>query len=142
MKHFGSNLGILMVSETKIDDTFLESEFLIEDFSTLNRLDWVLLYIRQDIPSKYFKKSQWTKHSTDFFVELNLRSRKWLLGCSYSPHKEKITSHLSNLSTALDKLWMDYENITLQGDFNVEVDEKNIPEFMSSLRNLIEQKTF
>ena len=36
---------------------------------------------------------------------------------------------------------MDYENITLQGDFNVEVDEKNIPEFMSSLRNLIEQKT-
>ena len=36
---------------------------------------------------------------------------------------------------------MDYENVTLQGDFNVEVDEKNIPEFMSSLRNLVEQKT-
>ena len=48
MKHFGSNLGILMVSETKIDDTFLESEFLIEDFSTL---DWTAM--RKEFCSTY-----------------------------------------------------------------------------------------
>ena len=51
MKNFGSNLGILMVSETKIDDTFLESEFLIEDFSTLNRLDWTAM--RREFCSTY-----------------------------------------------------------------------------------------
>ena len=48
MKHFGSNLGILMVSETKIDDTFLESEFLIEDFSAL---DWTAM--RREFCSTY-----------------------------------------------------------------------------------------
>ena len=61
-----------------------------------------------------------------FFVELNLRSKKWLLGCSYDPHKEKITSHLSNLGIALENLCTVYENITVLGDFNVEVEEKNI----------------
>ena len=37
---------------------------------------------------------------------------------------------------------MDYENICLLGDFNVEVEEKNISEFMSaySLRNSVKQK--
>ena len=74
-----------------------------------------------------------------FFVELNLWSKKWLLGCSYNPHKEKITFHPSNLSTALEKLCTDYENIILLGDFTVEVEEKNMSEFMSlhSLRNLV-----
>ena len=37
---------------------------------------------------------------------------------------------------------MDYENIWLLGDFNMEVEEKNISEFMSaySLRNSVKQK--
>ena len=140
---------MLMVSETKIDDTFPESQFLIEGFSTPFRLDrtakggGILLYIRQDIPSKYIKKITVNESFEGFFVELNLRSKKWLLGCSYNPHKEKIISHLNNLSTALDKLCTNYENIILLGDFNVEVEEKNMSEFMSlyNLRNLVKQKT-
>ena len=65
-------------------------------------------------------------------------------GCSYKPNKEKTTSHLSNLSTALDKLCTDYENIILPGDFNVKAGEKNMSEFMSvySLRSLLKQKTY
>ena len=54
-----------------------------------------------------------------------------------------MTSHLSNLSAALDKLCTGYENIILLRDFNVEVEEKNMSEFMSvySLRKLVKQKT-
>ena len=42
----------------------------------------------------------------------------------------------------MEKLCIDYENICLLGDFNVEVEEKNISEFMSaySLRNSVKQK--
>ena len=40
VKFVGNNLDILMVSETKIDDTFPESQYLMEDFSTPFRLDW------------------------------------------------------------------------------------------------------
>ena len=34
-----NNLDILMISETKIDDTFSDSQFLIKDFSVPYRLD-------------------------------------------------------------------------------------------------------
>ena len=72
-----------------------------------------------------------------------MRSKKWLLGCSYNPHKENIASHLSNVSAVLDKLCVDYENTILLGDFNVEVKEKNISDFMTTynLKSLVKQKT-
>ena len=72
-----------------------------------------------------------------------MRSKKWLLGCSYNHHKENITSHLSNLSTVLDKLCTDFENIILLGYFNVEVENKNMSDFMSaySLKSLVKQNT-
>ena len=138
-----------MVSETKIDDTFPESQFLIESFSKLFRLDHtakgggILLYIREDIPCRYIKQTILNNSFQGCFVELNLRSKKWLLGCSYNHHKENIASHLSNASVALDKLCRDYENVILLGDFNVEVKEKNISDFMSTynLKSLANQKT-
>ena len=72
-----------------------------------------------------------------------MRSKKWLLGCSYNPHREKITPHLRNISTALDKLSTDYENVTRLGYFNVEIEEKNLYKLMSvhNLKTLIKQKT-
>ena len=70
-------------------------------------------------------------------------SKKWLLGYSYNPHKENIASHLSNVNAALDKLCADYENIILLGDFNVEVKEKSISDFMRTYnpKSLVKQKT-
>ena len=139
-----NNLDIFMVSATKIDDTFPESQFLIEGFSKPFRLDrtakggGILLYIREDIPCKYIKQ-----FVRGVFVELNLRRKKWLLGSSYNHHKENIASHHSNISAALEKLCADYENIILLDDFNVKVKEKNIPDFMSTynLKSLVKQKT-
>ena len=104
VKFVGNNLDILMVSETKLDDTFPDSQFLMEGFSTPYRLDrtakggGILLYIRQDIPSKYITKITVNDSFEGFFVELNLRSKKWFLGCSYNFYKEKITSHLPTQS--------------------------------------------
>ena len=57
-----NNLGILMVSKTKRDDTFSESQSLTEGFSKLFRLDRtakgarILLYIRENMPSRYIKQ--------------------------------------------------------------------------------------
>ena len=84
-----------MISETKIDDTFPESQFLIEGFSKPFRLDRtakggrILLYIREDIPCKYIKQITLNNSFEGFFVELNLRSKKWPLGSSYN-HLKKI----------------------------------------------------
>ena len=71
-----------MISETKIDDTFPESQFLIESFSKSFRRDrtakggGILLYIREDIPCSWIKETTLNNSFEGFFVELNLRSKK------------------------------------------------------------------
>ena len=85
MKYVSKNLDILTVSETKVGDTFPESQFLIEGFSTSFKLDRkvkggeFLLYIRQDLPSKYLTKITLKESFKGFFVELNLRSARMLI---------------------------------------------------------------
>ena len=72
-----NNLDILMISETKIDDTFPDSQFLIEGFSVPYRLDrtakrgGIFLYIREDIPSKRIKKVTFDESFEGFFIEIN-----------------------------------------------------------------------
>ena len=56
-------VDILVLTETKIDSSFLNQEFHVEGFCLLYRLDrkkyggGVLVYIREDIPSKILKKT-------------------------------------------------------------------------------------
>ena len=82
VKYVDNNLDIPMVSGTKIDDTFPESKFLIEGFSTPYRRDrtakggGMSLYIREDKPSKYLKKIRVNELFEELFVELNFRSKK------------------------------------------------------------------
>ena len=138
-----------MISETKIDDTFSDSQFLIKGFSVPCRLDrtakggGILLYIREDIPSKRIKKVTFDDSFEGFFIEINLRSKNWLLGCSYNLHWDNIPPHLRNISTTLDELSTHCENVILLDDFNVEVEEKSLSNFMSvhNLKAFIKQKT-
>ena len=52
-----SNIDVLLVSETKIDDSFPNENFLIDGFSTPYRLDrnsnggGLILFVRKDISS-------------------------------------------------------------------------------------------
>ena len=52
------NIDILMISETKLDESFPASQFFMKGFGSPHRLDrncnggGILLYIREDIPSK------------------------------------------------------------------------------------------
>ena len=86
-----NNLDILTISETKIDDTFLDSQFLIQGFSVPYRLDHtakgggIFLYIREDIASKRIKKVTFGDSVEGLFIEINLKSKKWLLDAHMTP---------------------------------------------------------
>ena len=54
MKLVNKNLDILMISETKIDDTFPESQFLIEGFSAPYRLDRTGLTAQLKVEGSYY----------------------------------------------------------------------------------------
>ena len=49
------------------------------------RLDkGLLLYVRENIPRKILNEYPSEKPIEDIYVKVNLRSRKWLLPCSYN----------------------------------------------------------
>ena len=68
----------------------------------------ILLYVTGNIPSKLLSIEP--IHSKCFFVELNLRERKWLISCSYNPHKNNIFKHIKILIKNLDLYSSQYEN--------------------------------
>ena len=68
---------MLMISETIIDASFPIGQFLLNGYSTPFRLDrnahggGILLYVREDIPSKLLRQEENLVES--FFVKINLR---------------------------------------------------------------------
>ena len=52
------NIDVLLISETRIDSSFLSVQFYLEGYATPNRIDRnanggvILMYVREDIPSK------------------------------------------------------------------------------------------
>ena len=56
------NIDVLVITETKLDDTFPTGQFFIEGFSTPFRFDrnsrggGILIYVCEDIPSKQLSK--------------------------------------------------------------------------------------
>ena len=136
-----------MISETKIDDNFSLGDFLIGGFSKPYRLDrdlldgGILLYVRDNILTNLIKVE--TKPIESFHVEINLRNDKWLINCSYNPHKNMIGNYLCALSEKLGIYSTSYDNFIILGDFNIEVEEQQIKDFCDnySLKSLIRQPT-
>ena len=80
----GKNLDILTIQETKLDSSFPTGQFKLEGYSEPYRLDrnrnggGVMIYVREDIPSKLLSKHNFTKNVEGMFVEINLRKTKLL----------------------------------------------------------------
>ena len=78
-------LDILLICETKIDDTFPKNQFHIEGYSTLFRRDrnshggGLILYLREDISCKQLKVWDLPEPIESIFIEMTIRTSKWLL---------------------------------------------------------------
>ena len=139
------NIDVLMISETKIDDSFLLGNFQIGGFSKLYRLNrdslggGILLFVREDIPSNLLEVE--TKPIEGFYVDINLHHDKWLKNCSYNPHKSMTGNHLCLLNEKLDIYSSSYSNFIILRDFDIEMEEEPIKAFCNSygLKSLIRQ---
>ena len=148
----GKNLDILTIQETKLDSSFPPQQFVIEGYSEPYRLDrnrdggGVLIYIREDIPSKLLKKHNFTQYVEGMFVEINLRKTKLLLFGGYrSEHLQyglSKTDFLEQVRFGLDK-YSSYEKVLLAGDFNMDSEEEVLEEFLfeQDLKNLVKEPT-
>ena len=101
------NIDVLMVSKTKIDNSFPVGNFVIDGFSTPYRLDrdsnggGTMLYVREAIHSNLLATDE-KNHIESFYVELNLCNEKWLFNCSRNLNKTMTCNHLDALSAHLD----------------------------------------
>ena len=118
-------LDIFLISETKLDDSFPISQFLIDGYSPPFRLDrngyggGLLLFVREDIPSKTLTEYKNKNGIENMFLEINLRSKKWLLSCSYNPNASNIKDHLEYIGKGITHYSTKYENFFLMEDFNM-----------------------
>ena len=86
-----NHVDILVLTETKLDETFTTSSFLIDGFSSPFRLDRnrkggsILIHVRNDIPSKLLTKHSFPNDIEGLFVEKKFRKSKWLLFGTYHP---------------------------------------------------------
>ena len=91
----GNCLDVLVIQETKLDPSFTTEQFMISGYAKPYRLDrnrnggGVIIYVREDIPSKELKKHNFEKNIEGLFVEVNLRKMKLLFfGTYHSTHPD------------------------------------------------------
>ena len=78
------------------------------------------VYIRENIPSQIIERKV-QNNIEYFFVEINLRKKKWVLCCSYNPDKNSISNCFDVLRTEFDIHSPNYENFLLLGDLTAEM---------------------
>ena len=140
-------LDIILISETKIDNTFPKSQFEIQGYSPPFRLDrnahggGLLFYARSDIPCKSLPLV--SENIECVISEITISKKKWLTLGIYNPDVKTITKHLSAVEKNLDHYLPYYDNVIIFGDFNCEMTEETLANFCSlyNLKCLIKEPT-
>ena len=141
-------VDVLVLTETKLDDSFPKVQFLVDGFSEPYRYDrnrnggGIMIYIRDNIPSKLLEKNKFHDDMKGLFVELNFRKVKWLLVGTYHPPLQNDIYYFNQLDKAIDT-YNNYEKVLLIGDFNAETTEPCLESFLyeHDLQNLVKENT-
>ena len=143
------NVDILIISESKLDESHPTNQLLIEGFAEPFRNDrniyggGILIYVRSDIPCKLLTKHEFPEDIEGLFIEINLRKCKWLLLGTYHPPSQNDKVYFQAIGHALDSYSETYDRFILAGDLNAEESETTMSEFMGlyDLKCLIKEKT-
>ena len=101
------SLDLLLVSETKLDDSF-PTQFFMRGFCKTDRLDrcssggGLLFYIREDMPSRLLTENKPPENVECLFVEINIRK-----------NRNNISNHLPHLNKGLDVYLKHYDNLLI-----------------------------
>ena len=133
------NLDVIIIIETKLDDSFPSRQFEISNYSGPFRCDrnryggGVMVFVKNNIPSMELKKFNSERHFEGIFLELNLRKQKMLLFSGYRSEHEIFglskCDFLHEISLGLDQ-YSKYDKFLLAGDFNMEGNDAELTHFI------------
>ena len=95
------------MAETKLDPSFLNSQFLIPGFHEPMRLDitskrgGMLVYIKSSLPSRILSNCKLPENSQVIPFELNHEKEKWLFVSIYNPPLQSNNYFLDTLNDLL-----------------------------------------
>ena len=113
-------IDILCIDETKLDETFPDAQFIIENYQ--------FLPFRRDTNQKGLGK--WlakgledfeTKSIETICIELLIPKRKWYIMFTYRPPKYDKKVFFQELSKTISQAINKYDNISVTGDLNSDV---------------------
>ena len=128
-------IDVIILIETKLDDSFPKAQFCIDRFCIPYRLAKnrngrsLMIYVRDDIPSKMLTKHDLPEDIEAGFIELNFRKCKWLLCATYRAPSQNDNVFFDNIDKCLD-VYSTYERVALAGDYNAKVGEKLFDTFL------------
>ena len=119
-----NSVDILCIAESKLDESFLNSEIALEGFKKPYRLDitassgGLLIYHKASLPLKIINHYDFQKDIQCIGKELNVVNKKYVIFSIYRPPKQNINYFLNSLSKGLDFYSKHYENICILGEFS------------------------
>ena len=148
MKGVSSNIDILIISETALETSFPTNQFLINAYTSPYILDrngesgGILVYVPEDIPPKLITAN--LPNAGGFFLEINLRKKKWVTSCSNNPNNQTIFSLMESMSKAAESLSSKYENFFIIGDSKAQASDTSVKDFCAiySFKHIIKETTY
>ena len=139
---------ICLLSETKIDDSFPNSQFFVEGYRMFRKDrnkkgGGLILYINEDIPGKLINSYKFKEGSEIIVFEFSISNKKWLLLGNYKPPSQNELSFINEIKLSLNFFSSSYENFLLLGDFNLSTKNPNFKNLLNSfdLESLIKIPT-
>ena len=90
----------------------------------------LLFYVNENIPCRELTTEQIDTNFEIIFLEITLRTRKWLVIGLYKPPNQKEEYFKKNLGVVLNNYFSKYEHILL-GDVNLTTSNKYLADFMT-----------
>ena len=145
------SLDYLILSETKIDESFPTSQFDIEGYEIRARRDrdkyggGLTEFVRRSLICKILRDCE-PKYSEYLCSELTFTNKKWICFSIYRPpESSNLLTFFEELRTSLSKAILKYKNLLIMGDFNIDMERKSLgyDKFcdLFNLTNLMQSET-
>ena len=150
MEMVKNNLDIFLISETKIDESFPDAQFICEGYSHPHRRDrclgggGLLMYVNEDIPSRVLNSHVTPDDIEILCIEINLRKQKWVVLGIYRPPNTIDRYFMDHLSRVVDCYSRrKYDNFIIMGDFNLQESDVHMKNMLVSynLVSLVKENT-
>ena len=121
-----TNLDVFLISETKIDSSFPEAQFLHDGYSKPHRKDRslcggrLLMYMDDNIPSRILNQHTIPDDVEIMCVEINLKKQKWITIGIYRPPSMNERYFIDHLGRVIDFYSKIYDRFVIMRDFNSE----------------------